>query len=98
MAALPVELDPRAEQEARAAFLWYLERSARAAVAFESEIERAFERISEAPTTYPTIDDGLRRYLLDRFPYALLYTIGPTLVRVVAVAHQHRRPGYGTER
>ena len=35
---LPVELDPRAEEEARAAFLWYLERSERAAAAFEREM------------------------------------------------------------
>jgi plasmid stabilization system protein ParE len=92
--ALLVELDPRAEEEARAAFLWYLERSEGAAAAFEREIERAIERISEAPTSYPVIEDELRRYVLDRFPYALLYVIGPDRVRVVAVAHQHRRPGY----
>lgn len=92
--ALPVELDPRAEQEARAAFVWYLERSPRAADAFEREVARAVERIGEAPTTYPVVDGDLRRYLLERFPYALFYAIGPATVRVVAVAHQHRRPGY----
>jgi plasmid stabilization system protein ParE len=96
--ALPVELDPQAEQEAHAAFLWYLERSERAAVAFEREIERAIERIGEAPTTYPIVDGELRRCLLDRFPYALLYAIGLTAVQVIAVAHLHRRPGYWTRR
>jgi plasmid stabilization system protein ParE len=96
--ALPVELDPKAEQEARAAFLWYLERSPRAAEAFEREVERAIVRIGETPDTYPVIDGDLRRYLLERFPYALLYVIGQRNVRVVAVAHQHRRPGYWTER
>ena len=96
--ALPVELDPQAEQEAHAAFLWYLERSERAAAAFEQEIEQAIERIGEAPATHPIVEGELRRYLLDRFPYALLYAIGPTAVRVIAVAHQHRRPGYWTQR
>ena len=92
--ALPVELDPRAEEEARAAFLWYLERSERVAEAFEHEFDRAIERISEAPTTYPIIDGELRRYLLDRFPYSVLYAIGRSRVLVAAVAHQHRKPGY----
>jgi plasmid stabilization system protein ParE len=91
---LLVELDPRAEDEARAAFVWYLERSERAAAAFEREIERAIERIGENPTAYPIVEGELRRYILDRFPYAVLYAIEPTSARVVAIAHQHRRPGY----
>jgi plasmid stabilization system protein ParE len=92
--ALPVELDPRAEDEARAAFLWYLERSERAAVAFEREIESAIDQIGEAPTAYPIVDGEMRRFLLARFPYAMLYSIGLTCVRIIAVAHQHRKPGY----
>lgn len=95
---MPVELDPRAEEEARAAFLWYLERSERAANAFEREIDRAIERIGEAPTVFPVVDGELRRYLLDRFPYALIYFIAATTVRVIAVAHQHRRPRYWAAR
>jgi len=88
--ALPVELDPRAEEEARAAVLWYRERSERAAAAFES----AIERIGESPVTYPVADGELRRLLLDRFPYGILYAIGTSSVRVIAVAHLHRKPGY----
>jgi plasmid stabilization system protein ParE len=91
--ALPVELDPRAEREARDAFAWYLERSERAAAAFEREIERALAAIGEAPATHPIVD-GLHRYLLDRFPYALRYVVRVDAVVVLAVAHQHRRPAY----
>jgi plasmid stabilization system protein ParE len=65
-----------------------------AADAFEQELVRAIECIGETPTTYPTIDGELRRYAFDRFPYALLYAVGPSSVRVLAVAHLHRRPGY----
>jgi plasmid stabilization system protein ParE len=61
MPPLPVELDPRAEEEARVAFLWYLERSERAAAAFEREIERALERIGEDPEIYPVAEGELRR-------------------------------------
>ncbi|HEX7478723.1 MAG TPA: type II toxin-antitoxin system RelE/ParE family toxin [Polyangiales bacterium] len=95
---LPVELDPRAEQEARATFQWYLERSPRTAVMFEQELDRAIACIGEAPTVYPIIDGELRRYLFDHFPYALIYAITPNCVRVIAIAHQHRRPGYRDRR
>jgi plasmid stabilization system protein ParE len=92
--ALPVELDPRAEEEARAAVLWYRERSERAAAAFERELESAIEQIGESPATYPVADGELRRFLFDRFPYGILYVIGTSSVRVIAVAHLHRKPGY----
>jgi plasmid stabilization system protein ParE len=95
--ALPVELDPRAEREAREAFTWYLERSERAAAAFEREIERALIAIGESPATHPIVD-GVHRYLLDRFPYSLHYAIHVEAVVVLAVAHQHRRPGYWASR
>jgi plasmid stabilization system protein ParE len=59
----PVELDPRAEEEARAAFLWYLERNERAAAAFEGEVESAVTQIGDAPTMYPIVEGELRRFL-----------------------------------
>jgi plasmid stabilization system protein ParE len=92
--AVPVELDPRAEAEAREAFRWYLDRSPRAAEAFERELTSAIEQIGESPATFPVIDDGIRRFMLDRFPYSVLYSIGRANVCVVAVAHQHRKPGH----
>jgi len=92
--ALPVELDPRAEEEARAAYRWYRERSERAAAAFEHEILSAIELIGASPATYPVADGELRRFLLARFPYGILYSIGSRSVRVIAVAHLRRRPGY----
>ena len=92
--ALPVELDPRAEEEARAAVLWYRERSERAAAAFERELEAAIEQIGESPATFPVANGALRRFLLHRFPYGIFYAIGPHSVRVIAVAHLHRKPGY----
>lgn len=92
--SMPVELDPHAEAEARDAFLWYLERNARAALAFESELDFAIQQISDSPSTYPIIEDDLRRFTLRRFPYSILYTIGSVSVRILAIAHQHRRPGY----
>ena len=35
---------------------------------------------------------------VEGFPYAVIYTERPGVVRVVAVAHTHRRPGYWQDR
>jgi hypothetical protein len=37
---------------------------------------------------------GVRRKLLDRFPYAIVFVEGDAFVRVISVMHGHRRPAY----
>jgi plasmid stabilization system protein ParE len=49
-----VEIDPRAEEEARVAFLWYLDRSENAAAGFQQDCELAVQRIAAAPTRLDT--------------------------------------------
>ena len=41
---------------------------------------------------------GVRRKLLARFPYAIVFVEGDTFVRVISVMHGHRRPAYWTRR
>jgi plasmid stabilization system protein ParE len=36
----------------------------------------------------------VRRALMPGFPYALVFVVGEDVVHVLAVAHQHRAPGY----
>ena len=87
---------PEAESEARAAFEWYLERNPMAAQRFEDAVEHAMERILERPLAWPSHDAsaGTRHFVLQRFPYSVIYRIEGETVTVVAVAHQRRRAGY----
>ena len=41
---------------------------------------------------------GTRSFLLRRFPFALVYRIEPDVLRVIALAHQRRRPNYWRKR
>lgn len=41
---------------------------------------------------------GLRKCLLPRFPYMVIYAPLPGEVLVLAVGHQHRQPGYLRDR
>jgi len=36
--------------------------------------------------------------MIKRFPYSLIHTIADDEIRVLAVAHQSRRPGYWRQR
>jgi plasmid stabilization system protein ParE len=84
--------------EAEAAALWYLERSPTAAVRFSIELDEAEAAILERPEAWPTGEHGTRRYLLHRFPFAVIYRIEESRIVIVAVAHARRRPRYWTDR
>ena len=52
--------------------------------------------------TYPLlaaeIEPDIRRFLLHRFPYSLIYGIEAHTIVVIAVAHDHRVTGYWSDR
>jgi plasmid stabilization system protein ParE len=81
-------------QEVEAAARWYAERSVTAAAAFSVEIDAAESAIARLPEAWPPFVHGTRRYLLQRFPFSVVYRIEDQRILIVAVAHARRRPGY----
>ena len=60
----------------------------------ENEVKKAVERISEYPTSWSLERGEIRKYLMHKFPYKLLYSIEKDHLFIIAIAHQHRRPDY----
>jgi len=98
MAIERVEFDRAAIEEGEEAYHWYAKRSQRAADALMTELDAAVEAIRAQPTLFAFYMHGCRRYLLKRFPYAVVYRELPDMIQVVAVAHGKRRPGYWKRR
>lgn len=65
---------------------------------FGDEVRRSIELLLKQPGMAPRIDAQLRRLVLTRFPYSLIYATTSDAIRIVAVAHAHRRPGYWQSR
>jgi plasmid stabilization system protein ParE len=63
-------------------------------LAFVNEVERCVRSISQHPEAGTAVQGPVRRRLLRRFPYALLYSIKPDGIRILAVMNQKRRPTY----
>ena len=98
MSPRQIDVHHEAVAEARAAAHWYRERSALAADAFLAELDRAVERITENPEMYPHYVRDTRRYLLQRFPFYLVYREVSGNLELVAIAHGRRKPGYWKKR
>ena len=65
---------------------------------FLEDIEGAFERIQEHPDLANKVALGVRRLLLVRFPFMIIYKPRADSIRVLAIAHQRRRPFYWRDR
>jgi hypothetical protein len=50
------------------------------------------------PLLAAEIEPDIRRFSLHRFPYSLIYGIEENTIVVIAVAHDHREPGYWSDR
>ena len=94
MAAKSVEFLEEASAEYEEALDWYLTRSEASASKFASELAQAIDIIAEAPQRWPAGPHGTRKFLLHRFPFAVVYRELPSTIQILAVAHGHRRPGY----
>lgn len=67
-------------------------------LAFVAEFERTAKLVLENPQLGASYSDTRRRYLFRRFPYGIIYQVTADELRIVAVAHQRRRPGYWSKR
>lgn len=87
-----------ARQELDTAVTWYDAHAEGLGLEFLDELDRAIRRIVAYPLSAAEIAPGIRRCLIPRFPFGLIYgTDGNTLV-IVAVAHLHREPRYWSDR
>ncbi len=65
---------------------------------FLDEAQHTVESILAFPKSGPTVSKNLRRRILRRFPFGLLYAIEGERIVIVAVAHLKRRPRYSKDR
>jgi toxin ParE1/3/4 len=98
MANKDVAFEDAAAEEVEAAFRCYLDRSITAAEDFVNELRRTTDSIAAAPHRWPRSAFGTRRVVLRRFPFVIFYRELSSLIKIVAVAHGNRAPGYWKER
>jgi len=65
---------------------------------FLDKIDSAVQDIGMHPERWPVVRFDIRRRLIHRFPYALLYRVDPEEIVIQAIMHLHRRPDYWMNR
>ncbi|WP_445367907.1 type II toxin-antitoxin system RelE/ParE family toxin [Methylomonas sp. BW4-1] len=95
---MKVEFLEAAQAELDQAFEWYEIQQNNLGLQFLYEFDAAIRRITAYPKSYTLIGNEIRRCLIKRFPYGVLYGLDEGKVIVIAVAHLHRKPDYWMER
>ena len=91
---MQISFNPLAERELNDAAQYYELESPSLGTSFLAEVEHSCKRITEHPEAAPVVLGSIRRRLLRRFPYALLYSVRVDTVRILAVMNLRRRPTY----
>ncbi|MBI5141177.1 MAG: type II toxin-antitoxin system RelE/ParE family toxin [Nitrospirae bacterium] len=91
---LRVSINALAEQELNETAAYYESKSVGLGVTFLEEIEHAIRVVIEHPESAPLIEGAVRRKLVRKFPYGVLYSLRPGEIRILAVMNQKRRPYY----
>jgi len=94
-----VVLAPAARQDLHDGARFYAEAAGPPlAYAFITEFERSIAVLAEQPRIGASWHGAFRRLPMRRFPYSLVYMIGTADIRILAVAHQRRKPGFWRQR
>lgn len=65
---------------------------------FRAEFEASLERILQFPSAWQPLSKNIRRRRLVSFPYGVVYRVRADEIRILAVMHLHRKPGYWKKR
>jgi plasmid stabilization system protein ParE len=90
--AVELVIAPEAELDLAEAYVWYESRRAGLGEEFMSSVDACLESIRRRPEMYPVVDEGYRRSLIRRFPYAVFYEQSEATLTIYAVFHTSRDP------
>ncbi len=89
---------PGALEEYLGAVSYYAEISPRLAESFINAFESGIEEILTYPDAWQIVEEGVRRYLIKRFPFGIYYCIESDRITIYAVMHMSRDPQYWKNR
>jgi toxin ParE1/3/4 len=100
---MKLRIDPAAEEETQEAAQWYEDQRGGLGLEFLAAVDAVVQRIRDNPFAFALLEtlpeeQNIRRFLLTRFPYAIIYEIASDEIRILAIAHTRRRPGYWKKR
>lgn len=94
----PIRLVPGARAEFDADTDWYEEKQVGLGVDFVAKVPDVLDRIAKNPQLHAKVHGDVRKAIVRKFPYIVLYVEEPEEVVVIAVFHTSRNPAIWQQR
>lgn len=95
---IPIQFHSEAETDFNEAASFYESRLVGLGTAFSAEVQISLGFIRAYPDAGSPIGRKLRKVVVNRFPYSVIYQRDERGIYIVAIAHHRRRPGYWKSR
>ena len=98
-----LQIHPQAENEVRSAARWYEKQRAGLGLEFLATVDAGMARIESDPQSFSRLetwreDGDVRRLVLPRFPYVIVFEVIDEIINVWSIGHSQRKPGYWSSR
>ena len=95
---MKVSFHPEAVEELEQAVIYYEDCQSGLGKQLSQEVDASIQLILAFPHAWTTLEDNIRRTLVRRFPYGLLYYLQENEVYILAVMNLNRSPDYWKKR
>jgi plasmid stabilization system protein ParE len=89
---LPLIIEPEAEADILEAHDWYEKQREGLGEDFDLCLDAAMLSVQQHPRAFQKVYKNVRRFLINRFPYLILFVTRADAVVVIAVFHVRRDP------
>ncbi|NEV60374.1 type II toxin-antitoxin system RelE/ParE family toxin [Thiorhodococcus minor] len=89
---------PEAEKDFNTAIDYYEDVESGLGYDFALEVRAAIKRAVDFPKAWAVLEGDVRRSLVKRFPYGILYSEEHDGIFIIAVMNLYREPGYWKKR
>lgn len=94
-----VEYHPLTTSDLNNAIAYYNRQQAGLGNELRAEVYASIERVVASPAQFSIVSKGIRRCLVHRFPYAILFhVVSEETLRVLVIRHHRRHPNFGLGR
>ena len=95
---MKIEFLPEAKIELDEAVEFYELQVKGLGITFKSIAKSTIKRVATFPTAWTMVRPNIRRCIMHKFPYNVLYSIEDDCILIIAIAHHHRYPSYWNDR